>query len=158
MRLMLIIVLVMGFSGMAFADDASSGCGLGWQVTKRNSLLSSAIRNYTNLLASNTSGMTSGTSGCAKHSIVENEKAAIHFAEANYDQLIMDMAKGNGVYLSAFAQTLGCGSTGMGEFMKISKEQSQKVLASPDVSAVGLVRDIQNEIQTNSVLSSVCSV
>ena len=92
----------------SYADDQSSGCGLGWAVTKRNSLLSSSTRQTTNAIASNTIAMTLGTSGCAKHDIVMKNKEAQFFAEANYQKLQSEMAEGRGEYLAAFANVLGC--------------------------------------------------
>jgi len=90
----------------SFAADSSSGCGLGWSVAPKNSLVSSWTRAITNAMASNTLGMTSGTSGCAKHSIVINEKKGIHFVEANFQQLIIESAKGSGQYLNAFSEVV----------------------------------------------------
>lgn len=90
------------------ADDQSSGCGLGWSVTKRNSLVSSWVRSMTNVTGSNTIAMTSGTSGCAKHDIVMKKSEAIHYAEANYQKLLSEVAIGSGEHLSSFVAILGC--------------------------------------------------
>ncbi len=92
----------------AHADDDSSGCGVGWMVFKEKSLVSSSLRATTNATFLNTIAMTFGTSGCAKHKIVQQDKASQHFAEVNGQQLMQDMARGEGEYLNAFAGTLGC--------------------------------------------------
>jgi hypothetical protein len=68
---LLVGVAVLMTSSLAFSDDQSSGCGLGWQVTQRMSLLSSAVRTTTDWFLPNTFSMTSGTSGCAHHDIVK---------------------------------------------------------------------------------------
>src|SRR4051812_42395838 len=88
------------------AQDSSSGCGLGWAVSQRQSLLSSWIRNSTNVTFSNTIAMTFGTSGCARHDLVLNEKKPIYFAEANFNRLMIEMAEGHGEFLGAFAEVL----------------------------------------------------
>ncbi len=103
LRLSLVALLLMAFASVSRAGDSSSGCGLGWQVFPKNSLVSSALRSTTHFILPNTFSMTSGTSGCARHDIVMNEYKAIHFAEANYKQLMMDMARGQGEYLNGFA-------------------------------------------------------
>ena len=50
MKKIILIVLVAMFSTQLLAADGSSGCGPGWYVTKKNSLLSSAIRATTNAI------------------------------------------------------------------------------------------------------------
>ncbi|SMF08576.1 DUF3015 family protein [Pseudobacteriovorax antillogorgiicola] len=90
--------------------DSSSGCGPGWYILKKNSLLSSAARWVTNgvLLPISTLGMTLGTSNCAKHSIVKAEKESIMYAEHNLYQLKQDIARGQGEYLNSYLGTFGC--------------------------------------------------
>ncbi len=71
----LVFALAVSFLTLAAsAEDKSSGCGLGWKVTSRQSLLSSYVRYITNAVTTSTFAMTSGTSGCDSHSIVKNDK------------------------------------------------------------------------------------
>ncbi len=94
------------------ARDGSSGCGPGWYVFKKNSLVSSSLRSTTNgfLAPSVTFGMTFGTSNCTKHSIVKTEKKTIHFVTHNIHEIKAEAAKGSGDFLSAYAKTIGCKS------------------------------------------------
>jgi hypothetical protein len=106
--------LVVGLSfimgSFAWGADGSSGCGPGWYVVKENSLVSSSVRGTTNGILGPvvTFGMTSGTSNCAKHKLVKSEKRSLHFATMNHFELKGEIAKGDGPYLNAFAQTLSC--------------------------------------------------
>lgn len=102
------------FSTQLFAADGSSGCGAGWYLFKDNSLVSSALRGTTNAFLLNTVGMTFGTSNCSRHSIVQHEKEAIHFTEANYDTLMVEMSQGSGESLSALAGLVGCEAAAFG--------------------------------------------
>lgn len=104
----LILSGVLVFSITSFAKDGSSGCGAGWYLLKKNSLVSSSFRATTNTLLLNTVSMTFGTSNCAKHDIVQKEKEIIHFAEANHHQLMLDISRGQGEYLNAFNEITGC--------------------------------------------------
>ncbi len=140
----------------ALADDGSSGCGLGWMVTKRKSLLSSLVRNYTNITGSATSGMTSGTSGCDKHSIVKNEKAAEHFAESNHNQLMIEMALGQGQYLTSFAQVMGCKNADA-EFAKATRSSYESIYTSDQVTPAQVIQNTKFEINKNPNLAKACN-
>ncbi|RYZ74154.1 MAG: DUF3015 domain-containing protein [Proteobacteria bacterium] len=108
MKKFLVIALAFTVTASSFAGDQSSGCGLGWELFKKNSLVSSFSRTITNAIASNTIAMTSGTSGCARHDIVMKHQEALHYAEANYQKLLSEVAIGSGEHLSSFVAILGC--------------------------------------------------
>ncbi|TNF25990.1 MAG: DUF3015 domain-containing protein [Deltaproteobacteria bacterium] len=137
--------LIKLFVAMAFltstaavmAGDSSSGCGAGWYIFKKNSLVSSSLRATTNAILLNaTFGMTFGTSNCSQHSIVKVEKEAIYFAEANHNQLMLDIARGEGEYLNAFSEIVGCKEDKLGKSLQTNfdkiysdvNENSVKVL------------------------------
>src|SRR5262245_4508488 len=115
-RLLLLVLTIAFLVPPALADDSSSGCGLGWEVTRKMSLASSAIRSTTHAFLPNTFSMTSGTSGCAKHELVKGDEKAVMFAVNNYDSLVVEMAQGKGEYLESFAEALGCGDASMARF------------------------------------------
>ncbi len=143
-------------ASMAFAGDSSSGCGMGWQVAKDNSLVSSLTRSVVNATFSNTIAMTLGTSGCAKHSIVYNEMKGIHFVESNKNELAIDMAKGNGEYVTGLAQVFGCQNTKA--FGSMVQNKYESVLPSENISGVELYNNVKNEIRKDSSLSQTCSL
>ncbi len=143
-------------ASMAFAGDSSSGCGMGWQVAKDNSLVSSFTRGVINGTFSNTIAMTLGTSGCAKHSIVYNEMKGIHFVESNKNELAIDMAKGNGEYVTGLAQVFGCQNTKA--FGSMVQNKYESVLPSENISGVELYNNVKNEIRKDSTLSQTCTL
>ena len=106
-RFVLIASLVLG-SFAAVAEDTSDGCGLGLQVTKKKTFSATTTRATTNAVVPPTFGMTSGTIGCEQHSLVKAEMKSLHFADANYENLMTEIAQGQGEYLSSFAATMGC--------------------------------------------------
>ncbi len=126
----------------SFAGDSSSGCGLGWQLFPQTSLVSSSLRSTTHSFLPNTFSMTSGTSGCAKHSIVKNEFKAIHFAETNYDALMIDMAKGNGEYLNTFA-SLTDYKGDMKSFGQFTQQNFQALFPVQQTSASDMVQNFK---------------
>lgn len=156
MKNFIIGLLVLISATSAFAVDSSSGCGMGWQVAPKQSLVSSSTRSIVNLTFSNTIAMTLGTSGCAKHSIVKNDAKGIHFAEANLNQLAVEMARGNGEFVTSFASVFGCqNSRAFGSMVQANYEN---VLPSVSTSGVELYNNVKAQIKNNATLASTCTL
>ena len=157
MKYLWMICLISFFSSLVYAEDKSSGCGIGWAVTKRKSLASSSIRATTNnLLYLQSFGMTSGTLGCAKHSIVLIEKAPLHFAEANYDNLVVEMAEGKGEYLKTFASVLGCKPSSFSVFSDVIQSKYPEIITETSLTPEQLLDRVRGQIRNNSNLSKNC--
>ncbi len=109
-KFVLVASLVLGSFAASAASDSDS-CGLGWQVTSKKTFSATTTRGTTNAVVPPTFGMTSGTIGCAQHGLVKADKKAIHFADANYENLMTEIAQGQGEYLTGFAATMGCSSS-----------------------------------------------
>lgn len=138
------------------AADSSSGCGMGWEVAPKQSLISSSTRSIVNATFSNTIAMTLGTSGCAKHSIVKNDAKGIHFAEANLNQLAVEMARGNGEFVASFASVFGCQNSS--DFGSMVQANYETVLPTASTSGVELYNNVKAQIKNNASLASSCSV
>jgi hypothetical protein len=152
-----VAVLISGYS-VAQAADSSSGCGLGWSVTQKQSLVSSSIRSTTNTYLPNTFSMTSGTSGCAKHSIVKNDQNAVVYASNNVHSLVADMAKGEGEFLDGFAVALGCSGqsrAAFGGFVQSNFAQIQAASVSGD--GVELYRAVRTQLESSPEFRGVCA-
>lgn len=152
--LSLFALATLTFSPLAKAADSSSGCGLGWYVLKENSLISSSLRSTTHNFLPNTFSMTSGTSGCAKHSIVDNDKRSQHFAEANLDALKTQVAQGSGEYFVAFAATLGCDWTALPSLASSLQSNYDGVFQSN--SAQAIVNEVRATIDAQPALAQAC--
>lgn len=155
MRIVLFALALLATSKV-FAADSSSGCGMGWEIAPKQSLVSSWTRAIVNATFSNTIAMTLGTSGCAKHSIVYNEKQGIHFAETNKEVLAVEMAKGQGEFVASFAEVFGCQNTKA--FGSMVQNKYESVLPNANVSGLELYNNVKNEIKNDSVLSRSCSL
>ena len=139
-----------------FAADSSSGCGMGYEVAPKQSLISSSTRSLVNATFSSTIAMTMGTSGCAKHSIVYNEAKGIHFAESNKNQLAVEMAQGNGEFVNGFAGVFGCQNAE--NFGSMVQANYETLLPSNNTSGVELFNNVKSAIKNNAELSKTCSV
>ena len=138
-----------------YAGDSSSGCGLGWQILSKNSLVSSSLRATTNAMTLNTVGMTLGTSGCAKHSIVKNESKGIHYAESNQHQLMVEMAQGNGEFVAGFATVIGCDAHAFGPAVQ---KNYNRIFTSEDTSASEMYQNLKEAVVTDESLARACAV
>lgn len=139
-----------------FAADTSSGCGMGYEVAPKQSLVSSSTRALVNGTFSNSIAMTLGTSGCAKHSIVKNDAKGIHFAEANMNQLALEMSRGNGEFVAGFASVYGCNNAEA--FGSMVQANYETVLPSESTSGVELYNNVKAQIKNNAALSASCSM
>lgn len=150
-NLLIISALVLSFSSFA---DSSVGCGLGQLVFKKNSIVSALLRATTNgTFSSQLFGITTGTSGCAKHSIVKNEMAPQYFAEANFEQLKLDLAKGEGSYLTAFLVTLDCEQTSHQGLSTLSQKNFGNLVEQD--TPQGVVKNVKSMIN-GSQFSKSC--
>lgn len=154
-RSIILAILSFVFVSSAFAADSSSGCGLGWEVGQKNSLVSSAIRSTTNAVLPNTFSMTFGTSGCQKHSVVKNESEQMFYVEANLEHLAVEMAQGDGEYLRGLAVMMGCENS-YGDFSS-AMQQNYSQTFSEKASAPGVLKQVRNGIRANSVLKQTCA-
>ncbi|MDR3607687.1 MAG: DUF3015 family protein [Oligoflexia bacterium] len=138
-------------------EPDTDGCGLGWQVTRDRTLFASMIRGTTNATIPPSFGMTTGTLGCAKLPVSENEREAVKYADANLDSLSVDMAAGKGEYLQAFAQTLGCGGAS-DSFSRMAQAHYDAITKSGQANALEVYQNVKREIQADPVLAASCGV
>lgn len=109
-----------------------AGCGLGSIVIKENTFAQIFATTTNGTLGNQTFGITSGTSNCvgnASRTAAEQEV----FIRNNYAQLSTQAAQGQGEYLDAFAELLGCEREPLLQF---SQNNRAKIFASPDPQQV----------------------
>ena len=152
---LMVAVIVGAQIQLAAAEDQSSGCGLGWQVSQKNSLLSSAVRLTTNIVLPNTFSMTFGTSGCAQHTIVKNDEKAVIYAVNNYDSIVVEMATGHGEFLQGFAQALGCTDAAYAKFGSFTQSRYKKIVDDANQDGINLYRAVRTELESSD-LSDQC--
>lgn len=127
----------------AFAANGggSDGCGLGWEITNKKSFLATTTRATTNAFVPPTFGMTTGTIGCDQHSLAKNEIPGAEFVASNYDNLVVEMASGNGENLQALARTLGCSDAAALELGSVTKANFESLVGNG--GAVELFKNVK---------------
>lgn len=149
---MLKIFLVSFLMGsVALANDA--GCGLGSLVIKQNSKLMQLFAATTNgSFGSQTFGITFGTSGCSASGIVKNDKQIQYFVEVNQQELMQEMAQGQGEKISTLAALNGCQSEAqINAFNLKAQAEFSKIVPSAKTSAVDFVQNMKS-----SAIADVC--
>lgn len=152
----IIALMALVATSSVFAADSSSGCGMGYEIAPKQSLVSSSTRSLVNATFSNSIAMTLGTSGCAKHSIVKNDAKGIHFAEANMNVLALEMARGNGEFVAGFASVYGCSDASA--FGSMVQSNYEAVLPASNTTGVELYNNVKAQIKNNAALSATCSL
>jgi hypothetical protein len=141
-----------GYYGMA-------GCGLGSMIFGPvNEPLAQVLAATTNgTLATQTFGISSGTSNCVSGGVIRAEREQAAFAEVNFDDLKRDMAAGGGQYLRSFSSLLGCEESAKPAFFKMTQERFERILPSEKAGPIDLVVATKAEIRGNPALARSCS-
>lgn len=131
-----------------------AGCDLWAGVIKgqdRNSQLGVyALRNL--VLNSQTSAITSGTSGCVEKSMYSAQVEQEVFVDINLASLQVEAAQGSGPMLGALAEIFGCSDRS--SFYDLSKVKYQAIYKSQD--AKDIISNYQQEIKA-SKLANQCA-
>jgi len=152
--------LVLGFfvlmGSWAFAYGPS-GCGLGSLIIQKDTIVSQTLAETSNaFLLTQFFGITSGTSNCNSNGFVLREKEAEHFAEANMQNLEVEMAKGHGESLSAFAQILGCDQQTISSFGRMSQSHYEEIFPKAESQAPQFIKSVEKQMVNDPVLRSGC--
>ncbi len=140
----------------ANADDSSTGCGLGWKVTKSYTFSATTTRGTTNSYTT-PFGMTFGTAGCQKHTIAQKEVQLRNFARISYDSISIDASMGGGEHLAAMTELLGCDASVRGHVgLKIQSQYQQ--LFPAQGSSDKMVDQVISIIGSDSQLSRTCQL
>ncbi|MBF0366910.1 MAG: DUF3015 family protein [Oligoflexia bacterium] len=145
---------------VSYSDDSSYGCGLGSIVAPQKSLVSTTTAMVVDyFIPSRISATTTGTSGCARHSLVMKGKMPQHYAEANFENLKQGIAMGGGAYVQVFGRTLGCSDQVYSRFSRAMQENFQSIFeGSEATNANSTVKRVKNIIKHDPILAKNCSI
>ena len=136
-----------------------AGCGLGSLVFKDNNgtgpQILAATTNGT--FASQTFGITSGTSNCASGGIIKAQREQAAFAEVNFQDLKRNMATGGGEFLTSFASLLGCEDQAKPALAKMTQAKYESILPTEKTSPIEMLSGVKSQIKADSTLANACS-
>lgn len=156
----LFFVLSILSTPLAKATDGSSGCGPAWYVSSQNTLLSSAVRFVVNWVTFpiSTIGMTVGTSNCTKHELVLNEKQSLHFVTMAYYELKGDIARGEGSYLAALSETMGCPTEATPDLRTQLKQNFKQIYPNSQTNPEQTLLEVFKTIVRDERLTRLCAL
>lgn len=147
-RTSLVAAVLLAIPTISMARDSFDGCGLGWEVTDKKTVIATTTRATTNNVVPPTFGMTSGTIGCSQFDgIAKADQEAAVFVAMNFEQLKNELAVGQGEYVDAAAQSFNCSSDTFASHI----QGVYSSVVAPTESGLELYNSIKNEVASNSV-------
>ena len=143
-------------TSITFAADSGPGCGLGSQVFNGQSgVVPHVLGATTNGTSGNqTFGMTSGTSGCDTSNPVT---MASLYLDKNIDKVAVDMSKGDGEALKAFADLLEISESNQVSFASLIQDNYASIFPSQDVHSQQVMDAIVGLMQGDAELAKYVS-
>ena len=136
-----------------------AGCGLGSLLFGPNdepvAQILAATTNGT--FASQSFGISSGTSNCAPGGVLRAEREQAAFAEVNFADLKRDMAAGGGEFLRSFSTLLGCEDVARPALYKMTQAQLSSIVPSESAGPMDLVMGGKYRIRADPGLAQACS-
>jgi hypothetical protein len=151
--------LVLLVAGSAHAQYGMAGCGLGAIVFGNDSsAMKQVLAATTNgTFASQTFGITSGTSNCSSGGVVKAQREQAAFAEVNFQDLKGNMAAGGGEYLASFATLLGCEDSAKPGFAKLTQDKFEVLVPSASTTPIQMLISVKQQIKASPSLASACT-
>ena len=141
------------------AGYGPAGCGLGSMVIGSKPGMEQVFAATTNgTSGSQTFGITSGTSNCGDHGLVNLSKEREVFAQENYTSLVKEMAQGKGESLSTLASLYQCPAATHGEFGTLVQEKFDYLVANDQTTSAELLSKLDGQLMQHSKLANSCNI
>lgn len=141
------------------AGYGAAGCGLGSMVIGSGSGFEQVFAATTNgTSGSQTFGITSGTSNCGDHGLLNISKEREVFASENYTSLVKEMAQGKGENLNVLASMYQCPTTNYQEFGAMTQEKFDNLVANAHTTPVELLSQLEIQLNQHHSLSKSCNI
>jgi hypothetical protein len=164
MRRLALLTTVVGFmlvgaSAARAQGYGMAGCGLGSiAFGNQNTAAMQILAATTNgTFASQTFGITSGTSNCVSGGVVKSQREQAAFAEVNFQDLKRNMASGGGEFLTSFATLLGCEDSAKPTLAKMTQAKYESILPTVKSTPMDLVSGVKAQIKADPQLAGSCS-
>ena len=131
------VLIISSHANAQTRDPNNVGCGLGsiiWEGSEGvPPQVFAATTNGT--FGTQTFGITSHTSGCAKSGKVMNPEKVAMFISPNIDRLAQDMSRGDGETLTSLADVIGITPMDRPAFYAATQKNFRRIMPSENVTA-----------------------
>ncbi len=157
-----IVLLSVTFAQAGGNPDNGPGCGLGklaWLDYGGQKQIAPQIMMATTngTFASQTFGISSGTSGCANDGVIMKNKH-VSMASTSFDSLRQEMAQGQGEHLASLATLLGVPEKDQPRFFALVQEKYSILMDSDQTSPLAMLQALQAAMAENPVLAKAAFV
>lgn len=141
------------------AGYGTAGCGLGSMVIGSDRGPEQILAATTNgTSGSQTFGMSSGTSNCGDHGLLNLSKEREVFASENYTSLVKEMAQGKGEHLDILANMYQCPTAQYQEFGAMTQEKFDELVTGSETSPDVLLSQLETMLSQHQGLSTACNI
>jgi len=152
-----VVGIMLGAAKARAQGYGMAGCGLGTLVFKDNDKMQILVATTNGTFASQTFGITSGTSNCVAGGVVKAQREQAAFAEVNFQDLKRNMATGGGEFLTSFATLLGCEETAKPALAKMTQSKYEAILPSEKTTPIEMLTGVKAQIKSDAQLAGSCS-
>ncbi len=140
-------------------DQGNERCGLGTMIFKGGqSIVSQTSEASSNGIMTNESlSVTTGTSGCSNSGIVMVPQKEQMYANANFEELQVEMSQGKGEVLAGLTQAMGCSGLSDEEFGAFTKVNFEKIQARGSQTPLELMTNLRQAASQNAQIVKSCS-
>jgi len=150
--------IMTSFPAAAFAGGyGTAGCGLGSMAFGSEPGAIQILAATTNATFGNqTFGMTSGTSNCGDHGLLNLSQEREIFVERNYASLVKEMAVGEGENLSTLASLYGCSSESFPDFGALTQNKFDVLIHNDQTTPGEMLTLLEGQLVEHPQLSQSC--
>ena len=160
---MIMVLATVGQTGISVAygnPDTGPGCGLGkllWSDFKRQKDIAPQVLMATTngTFGSQTFGLSTGTSGCTNDGKVWAAQKTEFFVAATFENLAVDMARGQGEHLTALATLLGVPTEQREMFSTLVQERYRELIGQGETSPSALIKALDEAMAGYPVVAKV---
>ncbi len=136
---------VLASNAVALAGDPNIGCGWGTQSFKGQSGVATKVLAVTtnHILGSQTFGISTGTAGCSQKGAIQADARVTSYAAANLDQLLGEIAAGEGESLDTLAHLIGVSETDAPAFRALTKQNFATLFSSDETTAGAMLAALE---------------
>lgn len=160
-----LLFIVLGATLSIPALAGNNRCGLGSKLWGKNKgIVSQVSEMITNPTSSEGSSVSTGTSGCKHNGVLffeplgKNDRLndQLLYANANYEELLLEMAAGSGGTLQGFAETFGCSGDAAGVFGTMTKAGYSRIINHDEVTPEQMLYNVRETFRTTAPLVKSC--